>query len=250
MKIEFSQIMDYVKCPIIYLVKNVYGITNEDLNTQFQREMKKVINHFFFRVMDNTIVSVDVLKNKWEALWFDSKGIELEDVLFRHHETKTKMGYQGVNMIENFHRANYDDPGVPLAVDFDYEVPIGKHIVTGTLDLVREIKEGYAKMVEVVHFSTSNYVPDEWETKTNLYTTLQSYAFRKEFQTKEQRLTYYLLKTGKTISTIRSPDDFSRLENFVDFVCTCIDANLFYPRPTYICRSCAVKEFCEQWGIK
>jgi hypothetical protein len=62
MKIEFSQIMDYVKCPIIYLVKNVYGITNEDLNTQFQREMKKVINHFFFRVMDNTIVSIDVLK--------------------------------------------------------------------------------------------------------------------------------------------------------------------------------------------
>lgn len=250
MKIEFSQIMDYVKCPIVYLVKNVYGVSNEDLNTQFKGEMKKVINHFFFRVMDNNIVPVETLQNKWEALWFDSKGIELGDVLFKNREAKIKMGYQGVSMISNFHRTNSESPGVPLAVDFNYEVPIGRHIVTGTLDLVREIKEGYAKMVEVVHFSTSNYVPDDWETKTNLYTTLQSYAFRKEFQVKEQRLTYYLLKTGKTFSTIRSPDDYSRLENFVDFVCTSINANLFYPRPSYTCRSCAVKEFCEQWGVK
>jgi CRISPR/Cas system-associated exonuclease Cas4 (RecB family) len=247
MKIAFNDLMEYVKCPIIYLMKTVYGKDEPSMKDQFNKGIKKVLNNFFFRIMDNEILTAEDLKNRWEIAWF--KNMEVKDVLYGEQDKKAKMGYQGLDMLINFHRLNYNNPGRPLAVAYDYEIPIGEHILTGTIDLVREAKEGYRKFVDIVYFSTSDYAPDEWETANNLSTTLQSYAFRKEFILKEQRLTYYPLKTNKPIFTTRDEDSFKKLVSFVNIICTSIESNFYYPRPTVLCRQCPYKKFCEHWGL-
>lgn len=246
MKIKFNDLMTYIKCPMLYLIENMYGIKSPDPKDELEDAIKQVIFHYYFKLLDGKVVDENVLKSKWESIWFD--GVKISDVLLEQ-DSKIKMGYQGWNMISEFFKSNYSNPGRPLVINDSFEIPVGDHIVTGSIDLVRECNEGYRKWIDIVHFTASNYTPEEWELRNNFYTTLQSYAFRTQFQTKEQKLTIYSLKKNKPVETSRDEEQFKRLESLVNIVATSIQSNFYYPRPTFFCKNCKSNETCEQWGI-
>lgn len=248
MKIGFDEILEYARCPIIYLIRRVYGIEEENLKDEFSEAVKKTIQHFYFQLMSNKVLDFESLLRKWDSIWF--KGVDANDIIYGQEPEKAKLGRDGAGMISGFYDDNAHAPGIPLAVAYDYEVPVAGHVITGTIDLVREVEENRKRTVEIVYFSTSGYKPVDWEIRNNLHTTMQAYAFRKEFQVKEQRLSYYSLKQRERFEAYRTDDQISRLESFVDIICTSIESNFFYPRPTVLCKYCSVKNFCEQWGVK
>ena len=64
---------------------------------------------------------------------------------------------------------------------------------------------------------------------------------------KDAVFTYYSPATGKTIETIRSTRDFKKLEFMLTMVSKAINANIIYPRETFMCNSCVAREICKSW---
>ena len=249
MIIPFSDIMDYVRCPIIYLMKSSFGIEESNTRQDYADSIKTIVYHYFFRLMEDNHVGADTLKNKWDTVWLND--LEKRDILYKEEkDRRASLGYEGISSILRFHRQISENPGFPLVVGQEFEVSVGKYIISDTIDVVREVQEGYDKKIELIYFNPGSYSPDDWEIKNNFHISLQSYAFRKLFEAKEQRLCYYSLKTGKQVYTHRTEDDFKRLESFIDIVGTSIESNLYYPKPSYACKTCSIKGHCQQWGIK
>ena len=58
-------------------------------------------------------------------------------------------------------------------------------------------------------------------------------------------ITYYVPAQGKTIETLRSTQDFQRLESIIKMVGKSISANIIYPRETLMCSSCVARPLCK-----
>lgn len=250
LKTSFNAILDYIRCPIVYLLKNVHQIPDPVERSDYNEAIKTCIKHIYYRLLDKMDVDEDLLKNKWEQLWFgDIKALDI--ISSEVKEQKVKQGYQGWQWIKQHYNSIASNPGIPLVINLDYEVVVGRHTITGVIDLAKEISpKPYHRHVEIVYYGITDHVPDEWELKNNIYLTMQSYAFRREFNMKEQKLDYQTLKNNKSHITQRGEEDYRKLGNLIDVVCTSMEANLFYPRITYMCKGCPYKTYCDGWGTK
>lgn len=262
-----EQIQDYLRCPMIYNLRYRLGI-QAPLNVYdaYEKLMNDTIAYMYYNIMDNhTLVSSGQLKRKWESLWWPD---DVEDPLvfvltpmygsIPKDGSKSKregiearrkrLALEGWSVLNNLHRRVSNNPGDPIAVQMEFNLPLGQHTVSSKIDLARVIKMPIGKRVELVQFHIRRSAPDPFEVRNNLNTTLQSYAFRQLFTTKEDTIIYYYLTRGEQLNTHRDIRDFNRLEAIIDNICTSIEHQLFFPRHSFFCHTCYLQDPCSQWG--
>lgn len=257
-KIELTvdELHSYLQCPAKYMFKHKKGLHGEEnRNILFKRAIHKTIDYFFFSIMNSQMPTLGHLKDKWESTYVELLGdIERSDVLAtsRAYESKWNVKrspdfIRGIEMIYSFYSFNKDNPGTPIAVDHEYRVPIGDVIIRGKFELVREIEDRETKKryVEIVDFKTSEKPLEYMLVKHDMNLLLASYAFRNLFKTKEDRMKYHYLPTGRDIVINKTDDDFGRIESIVKGIGCAIKDEHFYPRQTFMCRSCELKEICD-----
>lgn len=261
MELSLDEIHTYLQCPATYYFKYVQGEKVEDpLSVTYSKALHKTINHFYYNMLNGRVLTAKQLKDKWGSIWSDVRGdsMNLTDDILKEHQTalsgnkqpaRAKMDkqvVQGMEAIHNFYHFNKDKHGIPIAVNHEFRVPIGSVTVTGNFELIRETLDisSSNRFIEIVDFKTGNEATDLFLVRNDLNLSVMSYAFRNLFQAREDRLTYNYLKTGQEIYTGRGQKEFDRMKATIEGVAEGIANKRFYPRQTFMCRSCPFKQVC------
>jgi RecB family exonuclease len=256
MELSLDQIHTYLHCPTEYNFKYEKNLSQEEPDSiKYKRAIHKTISYLYFSAMGGFLPSAKQMKDKWASLWGEEKDGKknLTDTILKERtylsriSSTDKYTVQGMELIHNFYHYNKENHGIPIAVDHEFRVPIAGVTVTGKFELIRESidKLSPTRFIEIVDFKTGNEATDMFLVNNDFNLTVMSYAFRNLFQAKEDRLTYNYLKTGKEIHTSRTEKDFDRMKAIVEGVAEGIANKRFYPRQTFMCKSCPFKDTCD-----
>jgi CRISPR/Cas system-associated exonuclease Cas4 (RecB family) len=255
MELSLDQIHKYLNCPTEYDFRYKKNIPVEETeNVKYKKAIHKTISYLYFSMMGGWMPSAKQMKDKWATIWEEEKQGELDltDAILKERSPRNKREtdkriIQGYEMIHNFYHYNKDNLGVPIAVDHEFRVPIGGVTVTGKFELIRESldKSSPNRFIEIVDFKTGNEATDMFLVNNDLNLTVMSYAFRNLFQAKEDRLTYNYMKTGKEIYTSREEKHYDRMKAIIEGVAEGIANERFYPRQSFMCKSCPFKDACD-----
>jgi CRISPR/Cas system-associated exonuclease Cas4 (RecB family) len=238
-------------CPVKYALRYKAKVEPEFITSKeaYSKTLHTCIYHFWYKLMDGGKVTEDDILDKWESLWFEGHKVSKEDVMYGTKKEKTDMGYKGVGILQSFFRNVKYNPGVPICIAKEYSAPIGDNFITGKFELVREVKDNATnrRVIEIVDYKSGDIVPDNILVDSDIALTMQSYGFRHMFQSREQRLTYYYLKAGREIQTHREAWQYKKMISTVTNVCKAIEQSIYYPRQSYLCKSCPFKNFCDDW---
>ena len=257
MELNIQEIYDYLNCPLKYRFRYINKIEVEETKSVlFNKYIHKMAYFFFYSVMNERIPTMKQMKDKWASFWkefyeqpsvtefllkerpLDSKARKEID---RHH----LIGYE---MIHSFYRKYQDNPGIPIAVDHEFRVPISGINVTGKFELIREAIDNQtsSRFIEIVDFKTGTTEADPFFIRNDLSMSIASYAFQNTFNASEDRLVYIYLKSGQEIHTHRGENDIKRMQATVEGVADGIARRKFYPRQSFMCKTCPFKSVCDR----
>jgi CRISPR/Cas system-associated exonuclease Cas4 (RecB family) len=263
MDIKLDEFHTYLHCPLKQKFQFVDGIQMpSSLSVEFKKAVHKTILYFFHCASNGWVPKPAQMKDKWAQHWEEASGNTVSgiaDLLVtsqslhssRHsmkspeHEKLKRLGFE---MVHNFYHYNKDNPGNIIGVDMDYRIPIGNLTILGKFELIREIvdAEDGKRYIEIVDFKTNADHIDPFLVKNDFNLTVASYAFRNLFQSKEDRVKYHYLKTGRDIIIQKTEQDFKRMKSIIDGVYIGIQNKLHYPRQTHMCKTCEHKELCDK----
>lgn len=254
MEITIDELYTYLHCPAKYDFKfNQQMEAKEQQSILFKEALHKTIYYFFFSVMNERMPTLAQLKDKWAHTYLEVFGetFDKNDIFKTTQVQKNRrdpLQIKGIEMLHNFYHFNKDNPGVPIAVNQEYRVPVGNLVIKGTFELVREIVDpaNGRRYIELVDFKTTDKSLDYFAVKNDLSLTIASFAFRNLFRAKEDRTKYHYMNTGRDIIVPKDERDYKRLEAIVSGVSRGIVEQHYYPRQTYMCRTCEFKEICDK----
>ena len=254
MELTLDQIHTYLHCPAEYRFKYEMGIPMDDhVSVKYKKAIHRTINYLYFSVLGGRMPTSKQMKDKWATLWAEETAAipELSEFLLRERPRQSapkvdKHITQGFELIHNFYHYNKDNIGIPIAVDHEFRVPVGGVTIKGNFELIKETidKSNSNRFIEIVDFKTGNEATDMFLVNNDLNLSLMSYAFRNLFQGEEDRLTLNYIKSGKEIYTSRTEKDFDRMKAIIEGVAEGIANKRFYPRQSFMCKSCPFKEVC------
>lgn len=249
MEITLEQIREFNICPMIYKFKYLMKIDRQQESTEreYHEAMRKSIMFFYYQVLNGKQPTLEQLRQKFGSLFY--KGMSAQDIMAKStmDSNLNALNLQGVKTLTSFYERESRKKFVPIAVDMDVRVPIGDNFLLLTIDLIREMKYEERQLVEVVRFTNTQKKVDTFYVNHNVQLTAYSYAFRKLFQTSENRLIIQHMKSGKEFFTVRKDPEFRRLEAMTTGVCGAIQRNEFYPVHNHQCNSCAYRDVCDKY---
>lgn len=258
MELSLNEIHSYLNCPTEFEFRYRTGVEMEDTDSiKYKKAIHKTISYLYFSAMGGFLPSAKQMKDKWATIWTESSQgkKDLTETILKERKWQEQYGakradkhiIQGYELIHNFYHFNKENIGIPIAVDHEFRVPIAGVTVTGKFELIRESidKSSPNRFIEIVDFKTGSEATDMFLVNNDLNLTVMSYAFRNLFQAKEDRLTYSYLKTGKEIYTSRTDKHYDRMKAIVEGVAEGIANKRFYPRQTFMCKTCPFKEVCD-----
>lgn len=258
LEITVDELHTYLHCPAKYRFEFIHGIQGEKSKSEkFKEALHKTIYYFFYSVMNEKLPTLANLKDKWAATCEAYFGDEIkkESILsirpgFNKDGRRDILHYpefiKGMEMLNHFYQFNKDNPGTPIAVDYDYRVAMGDVIIKGKFELIREIvdKEDGKRYIEIVDFKTNDRPLEYVLVKNDMNLMLASYAFRNLFKTEEDRTKYHYMSSGRDIVVRFKGNDYGRIQSIVHGVTHGIREKHFYPRQTFMCKNCGHKDIC------
>lgn len=259
MEISIDEVLDYVTCPTLYDFKynqDVKAIQTErgrpnknSILEMYDKALHKSIASLFHAVQDGFYPGIHFLSKKWGFIWVKPRS-EQEDVRFKTvswrdtHEKKRVQGWAKLKQLWTYYGENQ---GTPIMVDYPYRIQIGKHVLTGTIDLVRVVKnENNREYIELTEFVTDERNAPFLHIRRDWKVTASVLAFQKIMNVKAEKIVYHGIISGKLKPTIRDESDFSQLERLLDSIEKARDFNIYYPVFNERCLTCPYEKHCEK----
>lgn len=253
MELSLDQIHAYLSCPSQYNFKHEHGLKEKETDSiLYSKALHKTVSYYYFSLMGGVKPTAKQMKDKWAAMWEEVKPTKMDTgelLLGQKLGTRPQVDkhvVQGFELIHNFHHYNKDRQEIPIAVNHEFRVPIAGVTITGKFELIRETLDNSSpnRFIEIVDFKTGNEVTDPFLLNNDLNLTIMSYAFRNLFQAQEDKLLFNYLKSGNQLHTSRDNKHFDRMKATIEGVAEGIANKRFYPRQTFMCKSCAFKDVC------
>ena len=245
MRISITEIKDYIRCPLFYKLKHIDGIMiDKTIDDYFRDYFKLALYFYYFSMIEKKPKTFDLMTKRWGELWFSSAMMDL----FPEEDLKQKSN--DATMIMNSFFKRYGMERVtPIAVNMQYEAIFeGKENlhVTGNIDLIKITNDRTVNSeTSICNFSMSKSYPDIFLVKSNLETSVASYAFRSNFKAKEDKITINNIRCAEDTPTLRTPNDYVRAEKSIRNICIGIKNSVFYPNSNPIsCSKCSYRMFC------
>ena len=270
MQITIEELLDYIQCPMLHQFRYIWKedatltglhrgypkLNQYSLEESFDREIHKIGYHIFNYVQDGRYPSQYILRQKWGSLWCKDK--TLQDVLFEPTTLDTmtppkRLEKEGVKVIEQMHARFKEDPGVPILVGKRMDVKVGKHILTVTIDLVREVVIDGKPLIEIMDFKTGMKTKSRMDIRPlnlhidhDLSMTAISLGFRQLTGEIEDHLTYYDMNNDSMYHTERDEYDYLALERVLDHVEKAMEHEIVYPVMNDRCFECPYQFQCKK----
>lgn len=234
MLLKERELFEYIKCPLRYQLI-AKGNQLED-NKTFKQLCYEAINSYLNAKQVGMPANANTLKRKWDSLAKENpmilnpkKTLEGWGLIYRtlEHIELFDIKFMAINASYSL---ELEGTGVCLTGVFNPLIDKGTHI-------------------EVFIPCYDKQMPERADIDVKLKHSIEALAIKKMYG-KEAEFTYYVPSQNKTIETLRSTDDFNRLETIVKSVGQAIQMNIIYPRDTFMCSSCVAKPICKSWTGK
>jgi hypothetical protein len=259
MDIHVDQLIDYITCPLLYDFKHnkeIKADTTErgrpnkhSILELYDKALHKAIGSLFHAVQEGFYPGIHFLSKKWGFLWVKPRA-EQEDIRFRTtswrdtHERKRQQGWNKLKALWEYYKEN---PGTPIMVDYPYTIPIGKHVLRGTIDLVRVVKnEQGREYIELTEFVTDERNAPFLHIRRDWRVTAATLAFREIMNVKAEKIVYHGIISGKLQPTTRDESDYQQLEKLLNSIELARNHNIFYPVFNERCLTCPYEKHCEK----
>ena len=235
MLLSEKDFLNYIKCPLYYrLEANGQQLEKDTYNKFLHYAANQYLNRLANVKLLGSFNHENFLKKIWDKICMENQHIILP-----------KQCIQGWGMlykiIEYFKNPNLEllDTSITYVI-----APEGsKYSLTGTLDPI--IKQGDFYTTFIISFS--DRLPESYVIDMNLKHTIDAYALNELIPDIQHVITYHSFKSGSEKDTLRMSNQFTRLENILNTVGTCIEQNLIYPRNSFGCSTCQMRGLCDQW---
>jgi len=244
MEFTHQGLLDFMNCPLKYKFKHInkLEIAEKSSRELFRESIHDTIKYFYKTIMEeDRIPKNEELRSYWGDIWLE--GVDIKDILYNNKNERSIFTKRGYSLIQKFYQHNKYNPGTPIGVDVDYNINLDKYNIKGNIELIRSKNN----RIEIIYFSTSRYLPSEFQNNNDLSYTLSSYAYRQIFNLKEDGLINYHLKTNKEISLNRSSQDIEKVMSTIDNIYSTIKQELFWQRMDYLCKQCPYQDYCTNW---
>lgn len=254
-ELTVEAIKDYEVCALLYDYRHNQKmsepILSRDIFSQkFENTLKSVINFFFYKKQGGFTPSYASLLNRWEKLWFP-KDTTAYDLIHEQHESfygnTSSLTSKAAAALLDFYEKYSEDSSVPMAIDQDFCIPVGKTTkINGNFDLILFENGEYYIYKWVFNFRNSHVSLYQMD-----FAVLQE-AFNHKFPGKisKAHFGYYdiLSSTKKFVEYDINSDDSKALK----YWCSTIEGDEAYvPRRglTAYCKKCPFDKPCSKWKL-
>ncbi|WP_422661688.1 PD-(D/E)XK nuclease family protein (plasmid) [Paenibacillus sp. EC2-1] len=260
MNISVDEVLDFVACSALHQFRYIDIIdvsktaklkraNRQSIIEQYDKALHKAASFLFHSMQQGVYPGLHHLSKRWGYLWVQPRS-EQEDVRFREaswrdtHEQKRKEGWIKLSKLWEHYR---DQSFTPIMIDYQYTLPIGRHTLTGVIDLVRVVRGGNGREhIELVEFLQDDKSAPFLHAKRDWRVTAAAYAFRKLMNVTEEKIVYHGLISGKLIQTSRQEDDFKQLERLLDSIENMRKIGVSIPVFNERCLTCTYQKHCEK----
>ena len=235
MELKERELFEYMKCPMrYYLYKKGHNL---DENKTYKELCYEAVNSNISARCNGMKHDANTLKRKWDTLAREN----IDTLGIKKVTDGWGLVYRTYEYIELFNLKFLD-----TNTTYRLELPGTGVSLVGVLNPL--IDRGDYIEVFVPYFGRT--MPERISIDTKLKYTIQALAIKKMFN-KDCVITYYVPAQGKTIETLRSTQDFKKLETILKMIGKSIASNIIYPRENILCSSCVARHMCKSWtGIE
>lgn len=222
----------YMLCPTKYHIdKNTKLTIGEE--PSMQKLLMQVANYFFLQLVNGKIPTIKQLQNKWDSICEANE--EYID---------SKKNINGWGLILKFIKWAQEERIVIGDVNAPFSIIVNGHQFNGIIPaiLVKPNKE-----VAILDLSFSEKMPDKLDIDSKLKYSIYMEGFKSLYGQYPNYTLVHSVKHNQTLLTMRSKEDYVRMQSTIKNICKGIEHQVFYPRETVMCRTCSAKEYCKFW---
>lgn len=224
----------------------------------YSKGIHQTISYFYYEIMQGRMPTLRQMRDKWASYYYDifeeDKRTKDNFLLARTGTDKQRMRQilnRGMEAVYAFYAENKDNPGTPIAVNYPFRIAVDNDLILkGEFELIREVTdENNRRFVEIVDFKTSRNKTDAsagFFVRHDLRATAMFYAFQEIFHSTPDRFVFDYIGTDTQLSLYRDQNEIRRLKSVLKGVRSGIQQEDFYPRQTFMCKTCPIRDFCDR----
>ncbi|MDI6817290.1 MAG: PD-(D/E)XK nuclease family protein [Actinomycetota bacterium] len=233
MKLSYSAISTYQKCPLSYKYSYVDRLpTKPSHYLSFGNSIHSALE-FFYRVDKPEPYSLEELLGELDRVWL-TEGYESETL---EQEYKTK----GQAILSQFYSDNLPSFAVPLAIEKRFYLDFDGVTLSGVIDRVDQEENGD---IEIIDYKTNAKLPPKSKLNTDLQLPIYHMAAEKLYGVAPKKLTLYFLVPNEKVSTRKTKTDITKAQATIHSVAKNISDKKFTPFKNPLCPWCDFIEIC------
>lgn len=202
MRLSYSKLNTYRQCPLRY------RFTYLDRLPRRPRRLFRAARRIHFALM-RWLTYAGAGTPRWDEVLtaYDSAWGALQDPSMRDDRD-----YQeGLGILRRYHEANLERPVRPVFLEHKFEAPFGPHLLTGALDRVDAVENGY----EVLDYKLDRELRSQQTVDEDLQLGLYQIGMEEAHGIRPDTLTLYFLRHNLQRSTVRTQEQSRELAKWV-----------------------------------
>lgn len=229
-KFTEQQMFDYMLCPTLYDLKYNKRFAIEDRLTIKDLLRKTSMSYFTYKFMEKR-PTLDIIKNKWDTVCSKNSGI-----------LSQAKAIEGMGLLHKFFLWAEDQNFKVISINSNYIIKIGNYEMAGVNGLICS----HGSMIELVVPDFSNKMPEQVHIDMNMKYSIDCYSFFRLYNRSLSGIRIHNVKNDKDFLSVRSYDDFKRVESTINNVAKGIENDIFYPNGNG-CHYCDAALYCRGW---
>ena len=236
LRLSYSAISAYERCPLSYRYRYVDGIEEEPSpHLSFGRSLHAALEWLYRRdvpVPPTLQELLDHLDSCWSSDGFE--GEEQESSFLEHAR----------EVLSCFYHVNVADFRLPVALEERFELDMDGYVLSGVIDRVDRHPDG---RYEIIDYKTNRRLPELSRLRDDLQLPIYQLACGEVWGIMPSKLTFYYLVPNQRYST--RPLDvggMARVRERIGRVAERISAGDFEPTSNRLCPWCSYRDICPE----
>lgn len=235
-QISEEQFFDYISCPVSYDVIHNRKIMDKP-KASYNKLLRKVWEKFSTQLMDGKVMTIAQIKHDWDVCCE-----QYPDII------SPAKSLEGLGLLMKMY--NWAESEKLMIADKNvgykllFENGNDSVEITGSTGILAMNNKNVMYLLDMDF--TAKY-PEQSIIDAKLKYSLDIYAIQRLYN-KKVGVKVHHVKNDKDFYSMRSREDFQRLETAIMGVGLSIGHGLYYPRENAFCRSCTMLHLCKAWN--
>lgn len=241
MKLSYSAISTYQKCPLSYKFLYVDRVaTKPSHHLSFGSSIHSALE-FFYKVEEGSSpCSLQRLLEELDNVWLTEGYIDQDGNFDQALEKEYKE--KGRAILTQFYNTNIATFARPLAIEERFALDLDKDLtLSGVIDRIDRLQDGG---IEIIDYKTNGKLPPQSKIKTDLQLPIYHMAVEARYGEAPKQVSLYFLVPNQKMSARKTKTDIARAKDTIFKVAGGIRDQKFDPVRNPLCAWCDFIELC------